>query len=275
MSIRTLVIHPRDSSTRFLKRVYSRLDATVIERAIPQYRLRRLMDGFDQIMMLGHGSPSGLMSVGQFPGCWDVIDSSFVPQLAERDNSVFIWCNADRFVQRHNLRGFYTGMFISEMSEARLFRLPWYTTQSDVRESNELFADVVGRFAPHGLRLVNAAVKHEYGKLALNNPVARYNAERIYLKEGGNHDHEAGGLRSPGVRIVNSFRVRGGELPRVTDAVAFPATDADRDDAQGADEGRAQSPAGPWGAAPATSAGIAAAHGHGLRGVRVPGASGC
>jgi hypothetical protein len=41
---------------------------------------------------------------------------------SENDNKlVFIWCNADQFMKRHQLRGFYSGMFISEVQEALMY----------------------------------------------------------------------------------------------------------------------------------------------------------
>lgn len=180
MSNRVLVVHPRDPTTDFLVPIYSRLDATVITKAIPQHRIRGLMENFDQLMFMGHGSPWGLMSVGQFPGGGFIINDSFRAQLAERDNTVYVWCYADQFVHYNNLRGFYTGMFVSDMMEARMCGLP-FVDKWEVDVSNRAFADVVGRFAGREPRILHAAVKHEYGRLATYNPVAEYNLTRLGL----------------------------------------------------------------------------------------------
>lgn len=60
------------------------------------------------------------------------------------------------------------------------YSIPRSVTQFDIDESNDAFADVVGRFATKEPRLLHAAVKHEYGALAEENPVARYNLTRCY-----------------------------------------------------------------------------------------------
>lgn len=182
MSKQVLVVHPRDGTTTFLQRIYRDLDATVITHDVSQDEIRAQMEKHDQIIMLGHGTPHGLLSIGQFGKVWpEIIDDSFTAQLRERDNSIFIWCHADQFVRYNRLKGFTTGMFVSEMSEARAaYSIPKDVTEAEIEESNDTFADVVGRFATQEPRLLHAAVKHEYGTLAETNPVAHYNNTRVY-----------------------------------------------------------------------------------------------
>jgi hypothetical protein len=64
--------------------------------------------------MLGHGSPYGLLNPGQFPdaGLY-IIDESMVIPLKNKSNSVYIWCYAGKFAQKHGLAGLNCGMFIS------------------------------------------------------------------------------------------------------------------------------------------------------------------
>jgi len=179
--MKQLIIHPEDRSTIFLSRLYRDLpDATIVTGGVPRAHLRKMIDQHDQVIMMGHGSPYGLLSVGRFNGHGYVIDDSFAGQLSERDNSVFIWCNADAFVKWHRLRGFYTGMFISESAEAHMCGIP-VAREDEIEESNDTFMDVVGRFIRHEPRLIWAAARHEYGKLAQRNPVAAYNHRRLYL----------------------------------------------------------------------------------------------
>ena len=118
------------------------------------------------------------MSVGQFydaPGY--VIDDSFADQLAERDNSVYIWCNADKFVDWNVLRGFYTGMFVSETSEAYMMGLGC-TPRSEIDESNSTFVTAVGRVADCAPEMSHSYVKHAYGELIHCIAVGKYNHER-------------------------------------------------------------------------------------------------
>ena len=57
-------------------------------------------------------------------------------ELKKKDNSVFIWCNADQFVNRYNLKGFYTGMFISEVMEAVFCGLQEFAWPKIVKSPN-------------------------------------------------------------------------------------------------------------------------------------------
>ena len=62
--MKTLVIHPEDDSTAFLKPIYQNIpEATVITKDITYIELKIAMLEADQIIMLGHGSPSGLFNM--------------------------------------------------------------------------------------------------------------------------------------------------------------------------------------------------------------------
>ena len=178
----TLIIHPKDNSTQFLENVYHDIpDKTVVTGGVSKEFLLKEIKNHQRIMMMGHGTPNGLLSVGQFPGALGyIIDDTFAPLLAEKANSVFIWCNADQFVIKNGLGGFYTGMFISEVAEAYLMGFR-DTTQREVDESNGSFVETVGTFADRGPRLMHAAARHKYGRLASHNRVAKHNYERLYV----------------------------------------------------------------------------------------------
>jgi hypothetical protein len=116
---KTLIIHPDDRSTDFLAPIYANIsNATVVTGGVTKDEVNQLIAEHDQVMMMGHGSPSGLFSCAKF-GSNDysgfIIDRTTVELLRQKDNSIFIWCNADRFVNQYQLKGFYTGMFISEV----------------------------------------------------------------------------------------------------------------------------------------------------------------
>jgi hypothetical protein len=194
-----LVIHPRDHTTRFLELTYRGIDATILTGHVERRNLRGLMEKADQIIMLGHGSSRGLFSVGQFPSCKYVIDSTYVNLLRERDNNVFIWCYATDFVRNNRLHGFATGMFISDAKEAEWLMMS--ATDTEIQESNYFFANVVGRFSIQRSRVLHAAVDHEYGRLADWNPVAKYNHARIRLFEGGCYGDESLGPRERSVHV--------------------------------------------------------------------------
>lgn len=180
--MKTLIIHPYDPSTKFLTGIYATLkNKTVITGGITKAELLKHVNSHDRVVMLGHGSPMGLLSVNQFPdcGCY-VIDGSMVEPLRNRINNVFIWCDADYFVHQHSLQGFYTGMFISEESEA------WYYDLGDfelerIEESNNGFSAVVSIYINERIDVLYKNVIVEYGVLAKRNPIAQFNIKRLYL----------------------------------------------------------------------------------------------
>ena len=142
---KTLIIHPQDNSTKFLCGIYAGLpDKTVITGGITRAELQKQIHCHDRVMMLGHGSQHGLLSVGRFPGAWQyIIDRDVASLLRSKANNVYIWCNADCFVRDHGLTGFYSGMFCSEVLECEYFDVE--ITQDLVNESNYGFSDIVAK----------------------------------------------------------------------------------------------------------------------------------
>ena len=183
--MKTLVIHPQDSSTDFLIPIYMNLksfpdfnDVTVI-RGGSKEEVDEQIQLHDRIMMMGHGSPQGLFAVGQFGMQGMIIGHSTVPLLQNKE-CIFIWCNADRFVETHNLKGLYSGMFISEVGEANYCDLPG-TSQDTVTESNDFFAIELGSVSERSLDEMYEHIRYTYGMLAEGNAVAEYNHNRLYL----------------------------------------------------------------------------------------------
>lgn len=177
-----LVIHPHDPSTTFLTKAYENLsDVTLVRGGVGRQDLKNMVEDHDQVIMLGHGTPHGLMSVGQFPDARGfVVDDTFAPLLEKKDNSIFVWCNADQYVNWNKLKGFYTGMFISEVSEAYMMGVRG-ANQNDVNESNYAFVDILNRVAHERPEVMHASLKDRYGVVAHCNDVARYNHNRLYV----------------------------------------------------------------------------------------------
>lgn len=180
--MKTLIIHPEDDSTSFLDIIYKPIeDKTIISGGLSKMEVMKMIESHDRVMMMGHGSPNGLFSVGQFQtNNGYIIDSSMVPLLKEKNNSVFIWCNADKFVDFYRLKGFYSGMFISEVGEASYCGLPG-TPQDVVDESNYGFCEIVSKYVNEDTKSIYENVLKEYGEIAEENPVALYNHKRLYI----------------------------------------------------------------------------------------------
>jgi hypothetical protein len=178
--MQTLVIHPQDETTDFLCPIYEGIkDKKVIRGGISKKELLKAVTSNNRIMMLGHGSPSGLFAVGQFEEekfMSYIIDQSFVPALKNKDN-IFIWCHANQFVEQHKLTGFYSGMFISEVSEAILY--DYNVSQQTIDQSNNLFSQTVSKYIYEHSKTIHKNVSTEYGALANLNPIVKYNNEKL------------------------------------------------------------------------------------------------
>ena len=181
--MKTLVIHAEDSSTDFLCPIYQTIeDKTVLRKGVTKKEVAEQIKVHDRIIMLGHGSPEGLFAVGQFKtDNAYIIDSSLSEILAEKEENVYIWCHANKFVEKFDLKGFYTGMFVSEILEALYCDLP-LVEQKVVDESNDGFSKIVSNYVNHSKSTIYDKTIEEYQIIANNNLVAAYNIVRIYSK---------------------------------------------------------------------------------------------
>ena len=181
--MKTLIIHPDDRSTDFLRPIYQNIKgATVLTKNISGKQLEKEIQSHDQILMMGHGSPSGLFSMSKIGEGTFIVGEKQVPLLRDK-HCIFIWCNADQFVSRHRLKGLYTGMFISEVGEANYCKVP--ADQETVDVSNSRFADLLGDVLTEGKADYSKVFEHVktfYGKLATINEIADYNNQRWYFE---------------------------------------------------------------------------------------------
>ena len=181
--MKNLIIHPADASTDFLKPIYANIsDAIILNGGASKDQVKELITQHDRIIMLGHGSPFGLFSIGQFMGNNGYIIDSTMVDVLKHVECISIWCNADKFMVKHELNGFYSGMFISEVGEAIYCGLPG-TPQETVDASNHYFAQLLGEVINEPLSAINDYVTDNYGLLTEDNPVALYNYNRLYLRE--------------------------------------------------------------------------------------------
>lgn len=240
--MRKLIIHPKDKTTDFLKGIYhGRNDVTVITGGCTKDDVKDAIAKHDHIIMMGHGTPQGLLAMNQFNGKpkkpvvtpkpstairasgkpvtnddikdfyrsnkteddWFadrkvgsgynysgggsyytslttgyIIDDSMADLLRGKKLTA-IWCNADQYMEWNELDGFYTGMFISDESEAKMIGCA-ETDQWLVDQQNYAFVEVVRRFLDQDGGVLHEALMNQYGPLAERNPVAKYNVKRMY-----------------------------------------------------------------------------------------------
>jgi hypothetical protein len=177
--MKTLVIHPHDESTHFLKPIYESIpNKTVITGGWGIFEIRTLISMHDRIIMMGHGSPKGLFGIN-FNRSY-VIDEDTIDSLQYK-KCIFIWCHADQFVKQNGLKGLYSGMFVSEVTEALIYKLKG--DKKLVTESNNTFASMLGSAINQPLPEIYKQIKKDYGWLAERNEIAKYNHERLALAE--------------------------------------------------------------------------------------------
>lgn len=190
----TLVLHPNDPTTSFLKLVYQGHNYTIINDEISEFELSRQISLHKRLLFLGHGTADGLLGWGR-----KVFHSGMLSYINENANNVFIWCHADAFVESCGLKGFYTGMFISEVLEAEAYGI--HTTEYDIDNSNELFAKRLREvICDNQAREICQHVKNNY--TSADSPVIKFNNDRLFHADSS--DHGRIGLNNP-IKIKGQF----------------------------------------------------------------------
>lgn len=140
-----LIIHPNDETTDFLKESYQHLENKLIvnDPLFPKSQLRRLIRECDNIILLGHGSEFGLFSSISKRQRFDriIVGSELVDELRKKNNVIGIFCHARNFFEKYNIKGFATGMFISDLYEADMYSLP--LDDDWINESNTALVDTL------------------------------------------------------------------------------------------------------------------------------------
>ena len=186
--MRTLVIHPEDPTTDFLTKVYDGLpDTTVMRRGASSYEVTENIKAHERTIMLGHGTPAGLLAVGKFGASMFAVHVAQVAELKNQPENIYMWCNADQFVQQWGLRSaFYTGMFISEVAEARMLDIK--TTQGRVDESNRITAEALNLALLSGVVARREVITTMDSHITCNNiewpdtEIMDYNMQRMYQR---------------------------------------------------------------------------------------------
>jgi len=180
--MKTLIIHPTDPTTDFLKPIYAGLsDSAILPMQTPSKILMALINKSVRVLLMGHGCPAGLFSFGAVQRKIIVVSSFETNVFDGQDENVYIFCNADKYVEANDLHGFYSGMFISEISEAKWMGLTGVTREM-VDESNATFAEILSNYIHLSKNELYDNVIIEYSQLAETNPIAAYNVQRLYVR---------------------------------------------------------------------------------------------
>ena len=179
--MKTLVIHPDDPTNNFLREAYKDNGYTVLHDKIEDSLLREMIADHERIIMLGHGTPHGLMGWHGF-----AINPTHA-ELLRTKQCFIVWCNADRYVHAHDIKGFYTGMIISEVGEA-MYVLDGEAKKNgankeNVDESNQYFVDALGEAIAEEDRKALENFQEHYRNDAKDNEVMQYNIPRLYYRD--------------------------------------------------------------------------------------------
>lgn len=148
-----IIIHVDSfEDTARLKRVYNNLDGNVILYNPTRKDVEKELSINDDntILLLGHGS-----SMGLFNKDWSgyVFDWRLAKKVRDR-KVIGIWCHASEFADRLELHGFFTSMFISNLSEALAFGFH-KNTNEDILNEVDFFSEKINELIKNDVPMEN------------------------------------------------------------------------------------------------------------------------
>lgn len=184
---KTLVIHTQDKSTDFLRVIYEHKGYDVLNEFGIKYsysstakkELMKKMKKYDRIIMLGHGTPQGLLNVedGMYVGY--IIDKDFKDILAQKE-TISIWCNSDKFFRSLDIKGFHTGMIISEVIEAMYCLGKTPLNEQETLDNMYAFATIVRLCIDEEPQVMKKFILEHYN---FDDEVTKYNRDNIIVIE--------------------------------------------------------------------------------------------
>lgn len=107
--IKNLLIHPYNTTTFFLTKIYQSFpNTTIVSDCLSKEVLLPMIKSHNRIFLLGHGSSKGLFNPDTLEF---LVDATFSKALKGKVG-FYIFCHADKFVSYNKLTNcFYSGMF--------------------------------------------------------------------------------------------------------------------------------------------------------------------
>ena len=146
------LIHPADPTTEFLEALYPEGVSRITEERSGK-EISKLLNHTSQVILLGHGTEEGLLAPDSNGTPWGrrIISKSHRYYLTRVKKIIGIWCNANLFAHNLRLHGLFSGMMISELSEAQELGIP--TSQEELGRENILWAQRLGDLLRSGTPL--------------------------------------------------------------------------------------------------------------------------
>ena len=122
----------------------------------------------DRIVFIGHGTELGLLDI--YGNRYTITSEDL--QLFRDKPVICYWCNANIFAEKYDLNAFATGMFVSELKEAKWYNLP--LDQNLIDNSNELFCRILSRCVFDDPKTIRSVIKRGY---VGDNPIIKFNRQ--------------------------------------------------------------------------------------------------
>lgn len=180
-----IVVHPSDPSTKMLSLIYEGIeDVTLFDSYLQRDEILSAIAAApkdEPVLLLGHGSPEGLYDLRY--GL--VLRDSDADLLKDRPNLVGIWCFASSYAYKHGLKGFFSGMFISEEPEAWMNGVKADAEEIDGKAWD--FAKRFGELLRAGKSLGEAAAELMDPKYR-DSDLTRFNYDRLTWRPTGEEE---------------------------------------------------------------------------------------
>ena len=176
---KVLVIHPDDRSTDMLKAVYEGKGYDVIsDPRISDEEVVGQIKSHDKIIMLGHGTPYGLISWNRATGEVRYIINDSNAELLKTKETYSMWCHSDEFFENHGMKGFHSGMIISEEMEALMYGIVGYSDEDIAESMMPLMYAMHDTIEMEDLQEMKMIILERYNA---NDPVTWFNRRNIVI----------------------------------------------------------------------------------------------
>ena len=176
---KVLVIHPDDRSTDMLKAVYEGKGYDVInDPKISDEEVVEQIKSHDKIIMLGHGTTYGLISWNRTTGKVRYVINDSYAELLKTKETYSMWCHSDTFFERHDMKGFHSGMIISEEKEALMYGIVGYSDEDIAESMMPLMYAMHDTIEMEDLEEMKRIILERYNA---NDPVTWFNRRNIVI----------------------------------------------------------------------------------------------
>ena len=143
------IIFSKREDTKFLSNIWKDIpNVNLIEVTSKEiYRLRiqeAIQNEKGLVILCGHGTSNGLLT----PDFESMIIHRLNVNILKDKKVICIWCYANEFMEKYDLHGFATSMFISDPYEAYeniCYGKNWKTIAAELYDQNRLFAERINK----------------------------------------------------------------------------------------------------------------------------------